>query len=656
MSYPSTLKVQDPHKAMVNRCVAVWTDNGTKIALESPKMMGPRMAESAGDRSVWHVANIQTLPDVDSNVQVTRHQGAFIDVLRKLCKSPQFRAKFDVVYADYCGTPLATSGPIKKNPLEEAKMISTLLRRNGMAIFTFCKRGCTDAINIATRLLEQHLDLAHEYYEYSNMVVFFCVRKDATKYTRTKARSIVYENIGMYNRRGKADTISPEEKAIVAQHKGDALNVVTHACPTECQACLKWAENDSFVENDDTCICASCFAQVLGDEYTVKDDKIVWNETPVVLMRDATGQPLNFGDSVFRTDGDGIVYSIQTIVLGRDSVQALVSVSGSLAPTQTVTSDQIQKMSGSIETALENGSRLEIELRLQHKLTKHRAFKLLERAIEIESDKNITQLIMDRIKKDMVGDDAARAQLLKTNDKLKAQLATAQRELENARQGDSDDDDVDPRDYTIQAHYQTKPGFWPKYVKDGDLPRGVDKKQARALWRTFGVWRRQQCTSYKYFIDKEQIASSMHFALLALVSRASNQSNSSLKRKGSPTNIGECTKQKKAKQLIGKEKEEMRKQQLKDGTKSLKRWLKEKCNIIKWHKAVKAKRSKFPNDTDKLRRKKAWGAYAAFCDVNGLVKLMERGKDAFKWKLRAQKGISPGKDQFGHWYNIRLKS
>ena len=572
MSYPSTLKVQDPHKAMVNRCVAVWTDNGTKIALESPKMMGPRMAESVGDRSVWHVANIQTLPDVDSNVQVMRHQGAFIDVLRKLCKSPQFRAKFDVVYADYCGTPLATSGPIKKNPLEESKMISTLLRRNGMAIFTFCKRGCTDAINIATRLLEQHLDLAQEYYEYSNMVVFFCVRKDATKDTRTKARSIVYENIGMYNRRGKADTISPEEKAIVAQHKGDALNVVTHACPTECQACLKWAENDSFVENDDTCICASCFTQVLGDEYTVNEDKVVWNETPVVLMRDATGQPLNFGDSVFRTDGDGIVYSIQTIVLGRDSVQALVSVSGSLAPTQTVTSEQIHKMSGSIETALENGSRLEIELRLQHKLTKHRAFKLMERAIEIESDKNITQLIMGRIKKDMVGDDAVRTQLLKTNDKLKTQLAAAQKELENVREG---------------------------------------------------------------------------------VSRASN---SSLKRKGSPTNIGECTKQKKAKQLIGKEKEEMRKQQLKDGTKSLKRWLKEKCNIIKWHKSVKAKRSKFPNDTDKLRRKKAWGAYAAFCDANGLVKLMERGKDAFKWKLRAQKGISPGKDQFGHWYNIRLKS
>ena len=39
------------------------------------------------------------------------------------------------------------------------------------------------------------------------------------------------------------------------------------------------------------------------------------------------------------------------------------------------------------------------------------------------------------------------------------------------------------------------------------------------------------------------------------------------------------------KQSTFSEKEEQRKQQLKDGTKSLKLWLKEKCIIVKWHKS-----------------------------------------------------------------------
>ena len=103
------------------------------------------------------------------------------------------------------------------------------------------------------------------------------------------------------------------------------------------------------------------------------------------------------------------------------------------------------------------------------------------------------------------------------------------------------------------------------------------------------------------------------------------------------------------------EKEQQRKQQLKEGTKSLKLWLKKKCSIVKWHKSNKAKQSTFPDIKDRLRRQNAWDAYAAFCDAKGLVKLMERGEDAFKWQLIKQKGISPGKDQFGHWYNIRLK-
>ena len=108
------------------------------------------------------------------------------------------------------------------------------------------------------------------------------------------------------------------------------------------------------------------------------------------------------------------------------------------------------------------------------------------------------------------------------------------------------------------------------------------------------------------------------------------------------------------KQSTFSEKEEQRKQQLKDGTKSLKLWLKEKCTIIKWHKSSKAKQSTFPDLEDRLRRQDAWDAYAAFCDAKGFTKLMERGQDAFKWQLIEQKGISPGKDQFGHWYNIRL--
>ena len=94
----------------------------------------------------------------------------------------------------------------------------------------------------------------------------------------------------------------------------------------------------------------------------------------------------------------------------------------------------------------------------------------------------------------------------------------------------------------------------------------------------------------------------------------------------------------------------------KDGTKSLKLWLKEKCTIIKWHKSSKAKQSTFPDINDRLRRQDAWDAYAGFCDAKGFTKLMERGEDAFKWRLIEQKGISPGKDQYGHWYNIRFKS
>ena len=65
------------------------------------------------------------------------------------------------------------------------------------------------------------------------------------------------------------------------------------------------------------------------------------------------------------------------------------------------------------------------------------------------------------------------------------------------------------------------------------------------------------------------------------------------------------------------EKEEQRKQQLKDGTKSLKLWLKEKCIIVKWHKSSKAKQSTFPDINDRLRRQDAWDAYAAFCDAKG---------------------------------------
>ena len=97
---------------------------------------------------------------------------------------------------------------------------------------------------------------------------------------------------------------------------------------------------------------------------------------------------------------------------------------------------------------------------------------------------------------------------------------------------------------------------------------------------------------------------------------------------------------------------EQRKQQLKDGTKSLKLWLKKKCSIVKWHKSNKAKQSTFPDINDRLRRQDAWDAYAAFCDAKGFTKLMERGQDAFKWQLIEQKGISPGKDQFGHWYTF----
>ena len=131
------------------------------------------------------------------------------------------------------------------------------------------------------------------------------------------------------------------------------------------------------------------------------------------------------------------------------------------------------------------------------------------------------------------------------------------------------------------------------------------------------------------------------------------------KKKTTPNKPKAMLNKKKAapkKQSTISEKEEQRKQQLRDGTKSLKLWLKKKCSIVKWHKSDKAKQSIFPDLEDRLRRKDAWVAYAAFCDAKGFVKLMERGEDAFKWQLIKQKGISPGKDQYGHWYNIRFKS
>ena len=136
------------------------------------------------------------------------------------------------------------------------------------------------------------------------------------------------------------------------------------------------------------------------------------------------------------------------------------------------------------------------------------------------------------------------------------------------------------------------------------------------------------------------------------------KTNRHMKKKAAPNKKNGPRKKNAApkKQSTFSEKEEQRKQQLKDGTKSLKLWLKEKCIIVKWHKSSKAKQSTFPDINDRLRRQDAWDAYAAFCDAKGFTKLMERGQDVFKWRLIEQKGISPGKDQYGHWYNIRFKS
>ena len=136
------------------------------------------------------------------------------------------------------------------------------------------------------------------------------------------------------------------------------------------------------------------------------------------------------------------------------------------------------------------------------------------------------------------------------------------------------------------------------------------------------------------------------------------KTNRHMKKKAAPNKKNGPRKKNAApkKQSTFSEKEEQRTQQLKDGTKSLKLWLKEKCIIVKWHKSSKAKQSTFPDINDRLRRQDAWDAYAAFCDAKGFTKLMERGQDVFKWRLIEQKGISPGKDQYGHWYNIRFKS
>jgi hypothetical protein len=137
---------------------------------------------------------------------------------------------------------------------------------------------------------------------------------------------------------------------------------------------------------------------------------------------------------------------------------------------------------------------------------------------------------------------------------------------------------------------------------------------------------------------------------------APNKKNGPRKKKAAPSKRKVMHKKAAPKKPTTSTTNEQRKQQLKDGTKSLKLWLKEMCIIVKWHKFDKAKQSTFPDINDRLRRQDAWDAYAGFCDAKGFTKLMERGQDAFKWQLIEQKGISPGKDQFGHWYNIRFKS
>ena len=280
--YNAAKKVTDPNKSIINRFVVdLYHDKGVKVLLEAPSMMGIRMAMNAGDQSDYHVVNVQELPDMETSFSLTRHQGTLLSILES-----GILPKCHVFYADYCGAPVKTSAPIKKDPAAEARMIYSQLLPRGVGIFTFCRRGCKSAEKVAEKMLAPYFKMAYVH-KYSNMMVFIGVKRTASNKVVSEIRYQFQAVLGKYYGRS-GHFVSPEEKALVMVHQHKDMKCLKVQDPEECEVCLNWFNDQHFFVNasaissrDATaCICIDCWKDTMPTEsYELKDDKCIWKAT-----------------------------------------------------------------------------------------------------------------------------------------------------------------------------------------------------------------------------------------------------------------------------------------------------------------------------------------------------------------------------------------
>ena len=388
--YNARKKVLDRTKSIFNRFVAEYEEYGVKVVLEAPTLMGLRMAESVGDHSEYHIINAQNLPEFETTFPVTKHRGAFLDVL----ESNVLPKHVHVVYADYCGTPLVTNTPIKKNPPLEAKYIHGMLRSNGVALFTFCQRGCRNAQTVAEKMLTRYFAI-ERLHTYGNMMVFMCVKKGATAQTRKRVEDLFTEIRGLYLRRSKT-TISPAEKALVQQHRGKPMSLESRDQIEECEVCLNWFnQHEFFVNKQDNCICRDCWDDMFEHDYTLSETGIVqWTNCPSLaagITQDFYGTELH--------SGDGIVYIGSNDGANRgdighvDGVCVQVRFTNSVVPcipAQTV------KLSDGFKTAITKKRTEEFPYWLP-KATKKECKDALALCMDAELPLEVTKLVLERV-------------------------------------------------------------------------------------------------------------------------------------------------------------------------------------------------------------------------------------------------------------------
>ena len=265
----------------------MYHDVGVKVLLEAPTMMGIRMAKNAGDMSDYHVINYETLPPMDTPFQLNYHKGTLLDVLKS-----GVLPKVHIFYADYCGSPLKTSGPIKKDPPLEAKYIESTLHPRGIAIFTFCRRGCKNPEKVASKLLEGLFKTAYVH-KYGSMMVYICVKGSSSDKVVSDVRYKFLATLGRYYSRS-TDLISPEEKALVMVHKNKKMKMEEVSIPEECEVCLNWFNQHNFFidgtatnhKTSDVCICQDCWQDIVpSDSYDIVSNAVVWHtaeKSPVI--------------------------------------------------------------------------------------------------------------------------------------------------------------------------------------------------------------------------------------------------------------------------------------------------------------------------------------------------------------------------------------